>query len=85
MSLIAVQATVFFENPAQMAITHETRTQMQPEDTRSPVALVGFDEDLISKISNNLKRLGGRVPNLNHGTVAGDTITTPPFHLREKS
>ena len=79
MVLAAAQVTSFFETSTQMMIPHETRTQLKYEDTDTSEHLVEFDEDLISKISENLKRIGVRVPYLNPGSVAGVTIPTPTF------
>ena len=52
---------------------------MKSEEIDTPEELVDFDEDSISKISDNLRRPGGRVPELTLGVVAGGTIPTPRF------
>ena len=59
MALVA-QVTAFFENSTQIAIPHEATSQLKTEEIGTPEDLMGFDEDSISKISDNLRRLGGR-------------------------
>ena len=66
-------------------ISHKTRLELESEGINTPKELVEFDEDSISEISNNLRRLGGRVPDLTHGAVTRATIPTPPFTSGSKS
>ena len=83
MVLTATQATVFFENSAQMSIPHETRIQLQSEGIDGPEHIVDFNEDSMSKISNELRWLGGRFLDMTPGAVVGDAIPTPLFNFGE--
>ena len=68
-----------------MAIPQETRIQLKTEGMDTPEDLVDFDEDSISKISDNLRRPGGMVPDMTPRAVAGATIPTPPLTFGAKS
>ena len=59
MVLTAAQTTAFFEGASQMAITHNTRVQLQSEGITDPGDLVDFNEDAMAMISQNLRRPGG--------------------------
>ena len=47
------QVTALFENPSEMAIPHESRTQLQSECIGLTIGLSDFDDDSISMISDN--------------------------------
>ena len=85
MVLTAAQVTVFLESLIQMAITREVRIQLKSEGVEMSEDLVGFYEESISKISDNLRRLGGRVPYLTPGDITGATIPTLHFTFGAKS
>ena len=52
---------MFFDNPAQTEIPHETKIQLQSKCIDSSMHLAGFKEEYISNISDKLRRSGGRV------------------------
>ena len=66
-------------------IPHKTRSQLKSEGINAPEDLADLDEDSISKISDTLRGVGGRVPYLTPGAVAGATIPTSPFTFGAKS
>ena len=68
-----------------MAILHEIRIELQSEGIYSPVGLAGFDEDLISKISSNLRRIGERFQGLIPRSITGATILAHLFTFGAKS
>ena len=68
-----------------MVLPHETRTHLKSEGEDAPEDVADFDEDSISKISNNLKRIGGRVLVMTSGDVEGATSSMNPFTFGEKS
>ena len=48
MVLTAAQLTAFFELPAQMAIAHETRVQLQQEGIDTVADLVDIDKETLT-------------------------------------
>jgi hypothetical protein len=85
MVLTAAQTTAFFEQPAQMAIPHATRVQLQQEGIDHDVDLADFEKDTLKQVADNLRRPGGRVPDTDPGAAAGATILTPSFVFGAKS
>ena len=73
------QDRTFFHILTQIEISYEVRIHLNFKGTNALEDLVDFEEDSISKISNKLRRLGGRVPGLNRGAIEGATNPTPPF------
>ena len=69
MVLKEARVTEFFDSSTQMEIPRETRIQLKSEGIYMPKDLVDFDEESNSKISNNLRRPGRRVPDLIPGPV----------------
>ena len=63
-------------------MSHETRIQLKSEGIAIPDYLADFDEDSNSKISDDLKSLGGRVIDLAPRAIEGDTIPEPPFTIK---
>ena len=51
----------------------------------TPEYLSDFDEDSMSKISNNFRRLGGMIPDLTREAVVVATIPMPSFTFGDKS
>ena len=84
MVLMTGQVKAFFEKPTQIAMSIGTRTQLQSEGMSSPGNLVDCDKDYISSISDNLTRLGGRIPDPNPKADIGATITSSPFMFGTK-
>jgi hypothetical protein len=61
MVLTAAQTTAFFELPAQMAIAHDMRSQLQQEGIDNVVDLADFEKDTLKQVADNLRRPGGRI------------------------
>ena len=59
MVLTAAQTTQFFENPAQMAIPHDTVLELQNEGINDVDDLAEFDKDQLDQIAQNLRRPAG--------------------------
>ena len=85
MVLAVAQVAVLFENQSQMLIPHKTKIQLQYEGVDFPPELAYFDEDLISKISDNLRRLGGSTSGLTFAATPEAAIPIPPFYFGAKS
>ena len=79
MVLTAAQTTAFFENADQMGVQHATVVQLAQEGIQSVDDLTDFDKDALQQLADNLRCLGGRVPNPDPGAAAGETIPTPAF------
>ena len=76
MPITANQITLFFEEPAQMALPHSTRLQLAQEGITTVKDLVDFDKDTIEQVSNNLRRPTGRITDPNY--VAPNPLPVPP-------
>jgi hypothetical protein len=59
MVFTANQVTLFFEDPAQMAVPHLTRVQLATEGIAVVDDLGEFDEENLKQISENLRRPSG--------------------------
>ena len=62
-----------------------TRLQVVNEGLEHFHDLLDFDGELIKGIANNLRRPGGRIPNLDPNADPGDVIPNPPFLFGAKS
>ena len=85
MVLIAAQTTAFFENADQMGVQHATVVQLALEGIQTVDNLTDFDKEVLQQLVDNLRRLGGRVPNPDPGAAIGSTIPTPAFVFGAKS
>ena len=79
MALTAAQVALFYKNPDKIAILRENRTQLKDEGIHKTEDRADFDEELISKISDSLRRLRVSIPHLTPGAISGATIPTSPF------
>jgi hypothetical protein len=85
MVLTGAQTTAFFENAAQMAIPRATVEQLEQEGIETVDDLTDFDKESLLQVADNLRRPGGRIPNLDPNAARGATIATPPFVFGAKS
>ena len=85
MVLIAAQTTTFFEHADQMGIPHATMIQLQSEGITLVSDLVDFNTTSLQQLADNLRQLGGHVPDPNPAAQPGSTIPTPPFVFGAKS
>ena len=85
MVLIAAQTTTFFEHADQMGIPHATMIQLQSKGITLVSDLVDFNTTSLQQLADNLRQLGGHVPDPNPAAQPGSTIPTPPFVFGAKS
>ena len=85
MVLTAAQTTAFFENPDQMGIPHATMVQMQLEGIQSVPDLTDFEKQSLQRLTDNLRKPGGRVADPDPNAPAGATIAMPAFTYGAKS
>ena len=85
MVLTAAQTTSLFENADQMGVQHATVVQLALERIQTVDDLADFDKEALQQLADNLRHLGGRVPNPDPGAAAGSTIPTPAFVFGAKS
>ena len=64
-----------------MAIPYTIRVQLQSKGMLDLDDLVDFDKNDINNISDNLRKLGGRILDPNTNIVTRVTIPMPPFIL----
>ena len=79
MVLTTAQTLAFFEVDEQMGIPHETVLQLQSEGIMSVSDLSNFMAKHLETLADNLRRPGGRIPDLTKGAAAGATIPSPAF------
>ena len=79
MVITAAQTTAFFTEPAQMALPAATHVAIAQEGLEDLADLVKFYERSLKKITENLRRPGGRVPDPDPNAAAGATILTSAF------
>ena len=68
-----------------MAITHETKIQIQEEGIDNVEKIVNFNKDTLKQVADNLRRPAGRVTETNPGATRGATISTPQLVFGAKS
>ena len=59
--------------------------QLALEGIQTVDDLADFDKEALQQLADNLRRLGGRVPNPDSGAAVGSTIPTPAFVFGAKS
>ena len=62
MVLTAAQTTAFFENPDQLGIPHKTMVQIHQEGIQTVADLADFEKQELQQLADNLRKLGGRIP-----------------------
>ena len=85
MVLTAAQTTTFFENTDQMGVQHAMVVQLAQEGIQSIDDLADFDKEALQQLADNLRCLGGRVPNPDPGAAVGETTPMPAFVFGAKS
>ena len=85
MVLTAAQTMAFFCDGDQMGIPQTTVAQLQIEGITTISDLADFEKETLQKMTDNLWKPGGRVPDPNPAAAAGATIPTPPFVFGAKS
>ena len=70
MVLTAAHTTSFFENTDQIEVQHATVIQLALEGIQMVDNLADFDKEAFQQLADNLRHLGGRVPNPNPGAAA---------------
>ena len=73
MVLTAARTTSVFENADQMGVQHATVIQLALECIQTVDDLADIDKEALQQLADNLRHLGGRVPNPDPG-AAGSTI-----------
>eukprot|EP00957_Ditylum_brightwellii_P098797 7526448-Ditylum_brightwellii.AAC.1 len=75
------QTTLFFTNAKQMEVTKETLTQLGLEGIKKMEDLAEFSKENWKQVTENLKRLGGRMKNLDkvHSNDNPSTIPQTPY------
>ena len=85
MVITSAQTTAFFTEPGNMDIPASTYVAITQERLEELDDLVEFYEKSIKQITDNLRRPGGRVPDLEPNAAAGATIPTSDFIFGAKS
>ena len=85
MVLINVQTTAFFTEATQMAIHAGTLVRMEQEGIEIVDDLGEFQKASLKQVFDNLRNLGGRIPNPDPNAAQGATIPMPPFTFGAKS
>ena len=85
MVLTANLTITFYEDNDQMSVPQATRLQLISEGLENVYDLLELDGELIKGIADNLRRLGGSIPNPDPNAAPGDMILTPPFSFGAKS
>ena len=85
MVLTQLQTTAFFESPDQLGIPHETMVQIQREGIQAVADLADFEKQELQQLADNLRKPGGRIPDLNPNAAPGATIPTPASTYGAKS
>ena len=68
-----------------MRVSNAARAQLQSKGKIDPSDLVDFVEEAINVVSKNLRKYGGRIPDLDPSATEGATIKTLPFAFGAKS
>eukprot|EP00957_Ditylum_brightwellii_P010363 783635-Ditylum_brightwellii.AAC.1 len=63
----------------------EIITQLVVDGISKVEDLAAFDMEMLKQVADNLRRLGGRIPNLDPGAATGATISQAPFVFGAKS
>jgi hypothetical protein len=79
------QMTAFFEYHDQMGIPADTRAQVENEGIDQVSDLADFDKDMLTQVTDNLRRPGGRIPHPDANAPAGATVQQPPFVFGAKT
>ena len=85
MVFTANQITAFFEENGQLAIPAATRAQLATEGLQTVTDLAEFDNESLKQLTENLRRPGVQIPDLNPNAAQGAMIRTPSFIFGAKS
>ena len=83
--LTKIKIVSLFVNKTRMEIPHASRVQLQSKGISIPKDLIDFYEESMKGISENLRRLGGRILDPKPSANKGDTIPMSLFMLYAES